>query len=251
MGFRRPWGRKRWVRLEARLPAAHRLRNSTQIPWNVTRSPLRKRIRTLRARRGRSMRQDLRLNLNSHTHTHIHTFPLCFSPAQQAACLVGRLALESAGWRKGSSERIAPRETTRAVSVGRTGGACSVLWQAGTYTAAPLGVQGCDDVPILERQAKSNESYQERSRVWARNYNNKGDSSRASCANGLILCSRLLHILPLHVFVARPRLPPMLIPSSSAPRLNKDAPMLAKRDPGINYSSSLTHHQPVRSTRWR
>lgn len=36
--------------------------------------------------------------------------------------------------------------------------------------------------------AKSNErSYEQRSRVRARNYNNKGDSSRASCAAGLIL----------------------------------------------------------------
>lgn len=40
------------------LPAAHRLRNSNQIPWNVTRSPCRKRIRTLRESRGRSTRQQ-------------------------------------------------------------------------------------------------------------------------------------------------------------------------------------------------
>lgn len=37
------------------------------------------------------------------------------------------------------------------------------------------------------RPAKSNERSYERPRVWARNYNNKGDSSRASCASSLIL----------------------------------------------------------------
>lgn len=45
------------------LPAAHRLRNSNQIPWNVTREPYRKRIRTLRESRGRSTRQDSTRNL--------------------------------------------------------------------------------------------------------------------------------------------------------------------------------------------
>lgn len=50
--------------------------------------------------------------------------------------------------------------------------------------------------------------------------------------------------------VSRPALPPMLIPSSPAPRLNKGASMLAKRDPGINHTTRLTHHRRhQRSTR--
>lgn len=100
------------------------------------------------------------------------------------------------------SERMAPRgpentKNTRALSAEwadrRTGGACDgavllLVDRNGTYTMGSLDVQGCDDVPILWLPAKSNErSYEQRSQVWARNYNNKGDSSRASCATVPIL----------------------------------------------------------------
>lgn len=74
-----------------------------------------------------------------------------------------------------------------------------------------LGVQGWDDVPILWRQAKCNESWKVRSRVWARNYNNKGDSSRASCANSLILVLDCFTSCLCSFFVARPRPSPQCL----------------------------------------
>lgn len=106
-------------------------------------------------------------------------------------------------WSRGSSERAHGTRrarkykkhsgTLRGMADWRTGGACDgavllLVDRDGTYTMGSLDVQGCDDVPILWLPAKSNErSYEQRSQVWARNYNNKGHSSRASCATVPIL----------------------------------------------------------------
>lgn len=74
-------------------PAAHRLRNSNQFPWNVTWAPCRKRIRTLGDSRGRSTRQGSTCNLFS------LALPFPRSTAAQS------VALHRGGWLDGWMEQ--------------------------------------------------------------------------------------------------------------------------------------------------